>query len=458
MPLRRPEDKNMRINKKFKKGAASFYIVAFSTLILLIVATSFAAVIISEITRTSNDDLSQSAYDSALAGVEDAKLAYYNYQNCVKDNIAASSTAPTNLDCSAIVYYMENPLGQDCDMVGRILGRVGTNEEGKEVVVSETSVGNNMQQAYTCVKVQTILKDYRSTLSSSAQIKVVKVKFDEPVHAKDIKHVKLSWYETADESTYHWTNLPESGTNSGKVVFPQVGVSQAATPPTISLALVQTADSFTINDFDKTIDNTTDRGMLYLVPTKNATFASRNVSNNYNGSWNGSQNKIGADAFSKSNDKRAMNVPYAVYCNPASTAEFACSVIVDLPEPVNGARNDETFMFVVGLPYGKPNTDFSMEFFCDGLCATDKVVTVNDEGETVVVEEKTDQASLDGVQVKVDSTGRANDLYRRVETRLESEANSSYLSIMGPLELLGDNGSSELLKKTEAVKSEWNFN
>ena len=67
---------------KFKNGAASFYIVAISTLILVIIAASFAAVIISEVARSSNDDLAQSAYDSALAGVEDAKLAYYNYQNC----------------------------------------------------------------------------------------------------------------------------------------------------------------------------------------------------------------------------------------------------------------------------------------------------------------------------------------------------------------------------------------
>ena len=71
-----------KIRKKFKEGAASFYIVAISTLILVIVAASFAAVIISEVTRTSNDDLAQSAYDAALAGVEDAKLAYYNYQKC----------------------------------------------------------------------------------------------------------------------------------------------------------------------------------------------------------------------------------------------------------------------------------------------------------------------------------------------------------------------------------------
>ena len=70
---------------KFKKGAASFYIVAFSTLIMVILATSFATVVMSETTRTSNDDLSQSAYDSALAGVEDAKVAFFNYQNCIKN-------------------------------------------------------------------------------------------------------------------------------------------------------------------------------------------------------------------------------------------------------------------------------------------------------------------------------------------------------------------------------------
>ena len=34
----------IKIRKKFKEGAASFYIVAISTLILVIVAASFAAV------------------------------------------------------------------------------------------------------------------------------------------------------------------------------------------------------------------------------------------------------------------------------------------------------------------------------------------------------------------------------------------------------------------------------
>ena len=49
------------IKKEYKKGAASFYIVAFATLILIIVVMSFATIMISEMARTSNDDLAQSA-------------------------------------------------------------------------------------------------------------------------------------------------------------------------------------------------------------------------------------------------------------------------------------------------------------------------------------------------------------------------------------------------------------
>lgn len=444
----------MRTNKKFRKGAASFYIVAFSTLILLIVATSFAAVIISEITRTSNDDLSQSAYDSALAGIEDAKLAYYNYQNCVAEGAtAANHRADGNLTCDDIVYYMEDPVGlQDCDMVGRILGRVGELETS-EVVVQESNTGtsNNMQQAYTCTKVQTVLKDYRSTLSSAAQMKVVKAKFDK-VPSDKITKIKISWYADEDSSTYTYTNFL-----SNKVLFPQVGSQQTAVPPTISVALVQTTGTFNLNDFDVTVGDRTDRGMIYLVPTNGAKAGDDATYRATTWDGNARTNYIGQDAFLKSNDKTAVNLPYGVNCPMNSDSEFACSATIDLPKPVGGARNDDTFMLVVSLPYGKPNTDFAMEFFCDDACATDTIVTVDEDGEVTTEEAQTNQVSLDGVQVKVDSTGRANDLYRRVEVRLESEANSSYLSIMGPLELLGENGNTELLKKTDAVKTEWNF-
>ena len=122
-----------------KRGAASFYIVAFSTLILMVVATSFAMVAISEISRSSNDDLSQSAYDSALAGVEDAKVAYVNYRKCKDTGHIASDdgTGTVTVTCADIIHWVEQPAGipEDCKMVGRIVGKIPKNSEESEVVV-----------------------------------------------------------------------------------------------------------------------------------------------------------------------------------------------------------------------------------------------------------------------------------------------------------------------------------
>jgi len=435
---------------KFKKGAASFYIVAFSTLILLIVAASFASVIISEIERTSNNDLSQSAYDSAMAGIEDAKLAYYNYQNCVANGDTAATSTSGALNCGTIMYYIEEPKAQDCDMVAKILGR-GTGE----VEVSESTVGNNMQQAYTCVKIQTILDRYESELSGSEQTRVIKTNFasDSGANIADkITKVKISWSED-EGASYQFTNFANNA-----IGFWQSAYQPAATPPTISVAMLQTAENFNLNDFDVTIGSTTDRGMVYLVPTGNRDIASQSVAGGYSGAWTGSENYIGINGFLVSNSKIATNVPYAVYCN--GDGEYVCSTTIEVPRPVADAagkataRNQDTFIFVVSLPYGKPTTSFALEFFCDDgvACATTK-----SEGGEEASKTEPSRAYLDSVQIKVDSTGRANDLYRRVEAWLESSADSSYLSIIGPLELMGNNSGSAALEKNYVVKSEWNF-
>ena len=450
--------------REFKKGAASFYIVAFSTLILLVVVVSFATIIISEIERASNDDLSQSAYDSALAGVEDAKVALSNYQKCKESEKESGAGIASeikqddsNLTCEEIIAYVENPKYQDCDMVGHILGRIGKGES-KEVEIEDAG-DNKMQQAYTCVKLQTTLNDYRSTLSSSQQTKVVKVKFDgntgENV-ANKITKVKISWYTNENES-YTYSNLLSSRAGAK---FYRLGLIPTAVPPTISLAMIQTGTTFSLKDFDMTTSGgQTNRGMLYLVPTSEET-AETSKDDNYIGAWwDGTINKIRAEGFSKSNDKTATNLPYGVNCPANSGNEFACSVEIELPKPVGGTRNEDTFLFVVSLPYGKPSTDFSLEFFCDGTCTDKPVKTINEKGEVEETKGTSSQAKLNGVQVKVDSTGRANDLYRRVETRLESEADSSYLSIMGPLELLGNSSSDDsgLNKEIGPVIKEYNF-
>ena len=444
----------MEINMKkrklsFKKGAASFYIVAFSTLILVIIATSFAAIIIAEITRTINDDLSQSAYDSALAGVEDSKVAFYNYQNCTSNGQVYPDelTLDPEITCQDIVYWINHP---DCDMVSHILGRIGKFEAGSEVTIQETNVANNMMQAYTCVKMDTVLDDYRATLSGTNTMRLVGVKLD-GVTADEIKAVKISWYSDINSDTYgdkfSFTNFKES---TSSVVFPSLVSQKTAIPPTISFQLIQTNDQFNFSDFTVSVNDTTNRGTVFLVPTNNSTKAAANGTN-YNGTYNGTENVIPASTLVKSNDKISKNLPNVVYCADEMNGPYACSATIMLPKPVGGKRNDDTFMIAVSLPYGRPNTDFELEFICDNLC-NEKIVMADDGTEETI---STDRATLKNVQVSVDSTGRANDLYRRVETRLES-TDTYFPYPLYAIQLLGD-GSGTLLKKDLNVVCEWNF-
>ena len=452
----------MKKRMKFKKGAASFYIIAFSTLILLTIAMSFAAIIISQVARTSNSDLSQSAYDSAMAGVEDAKLAYYNYQDC----LAKTTTKATSLNkdgkitCQEILYLVED--SKSCDTVGYVLGRIVDQEDGGQEVAIEESSSNNMQQAYTCVKMETTLDSYDANLTSSSPMRVISAKFD-GINASAINEIEISWYSDRD-AVAHGDKIKSYISSANKLQFKQYNFADKALPPVISVGLVQTAGSFTFDSFDTTKGNRTNRGMIYLVPTGNSTVAKSN-GDYYKGIYNESTklNQLNESGFLKSNDKTAKNYPYGVYCKTGKS--YYCSALIKLPEAIGGARSNDTFMLVVGSPYGQP-TDFSLRFFCkDGTsCGTTEVANV--DGSSTVTKTT---AALKGVQVGVDSTGRANDLYRRVQVRMDisgggSGGSSSMSSVMGPLELFGNTSSSGggvasgvSLEKNYAVTTEWNF-
>lgn len=382
-----------------KKGAASFYIVAISTLILVIVVASFATLIVSQMERTSNADLSQSAYDAAMAGVEDAKLAYLNYKNC---KAAGYTAAPSVADgeglseekdkaCSYILYYMEHP---DCDMVTKMLGRTVNTTEGTAV---DEGVRNNMQQYYTCVKINNQPQDQTKNLQPY-ETAVFKPVFASG-SASEIKKIRVRW-----------------GGNSN-----------------LSVTILQAPSGFNFDDFtfpslNGDNETGTNLGTVFLARGDDES--------------GGSDESVSKEVVMKSNDKTV-------------THSYDLEGIGDkeIGNKVHSVEcGDEECVATISLPnlYGGESIDRANGLFEIAIMSFD---SSSNNGESVSIsylKDGDEPVSIEN-QFVVDSTGRANDLYKRVKVTLDAEGQGD-LVIGGPL-ILGDDG----LWKNFSVTTEHNF-
>lgn len=384
---------------KFKNGAVSFYIVVFLTLIFGIITLSFVRIILNEVRETANTDLYNSAYDSALAGIEDAKIALIKYHDCISQGAVANPAAAKNT-CPRIVYEMEDSIKKgSCDVVQRVLGRdqegvddVDANPDGqRDVIVQETqSITDDgsaveMEQAYTCVKITEENDDYLTELGPKDDTRII------PLHSanlQDATAIEISWYSTANGTDYKYMG----GT------FKR-GTSEAYTPPVLAVDLFQTdtngggvdcgGDSltpcFSVGELSVNNSNSTgtDHAMLVFRPESG-----------------NEKNFISASTVLDKSDKHD-NSPISVKCNSGST--YACTATIEIPPTFRNTDPATATSFVkVSLPYGRPTTDISARL-CTGI-----------NGDAC-----SGYTKLTGVQAAIDSTGRANDLYRRVEVRVE---------------------------------------
>lgn len=420
---------------KERKGAASLYVVIFATILFGVITLSFIRIILSESSQTSNDDLSQSAYDSALAGVEDAKIAVNKYYQC----LSAGGGQNCDQDAREKLFKKECEEEVDGKNVIGLADYLYTNYEGGEVKIQETTTGtdgisNGTEQAYTCVTISDITEDYRSTLTSDTRTRVIPIVVNNGgtgnITLSNIRKIEFSWYSETNGTVF--SNLNNGGLFTEK--------NSSTTPPVISLSVLTTKGTININDFNS--DSNLNFSTAILLPNgdKNVPDNLKDRRNESDGSFEPSDSNSSSDPLTVENtiDSNGLiynanasvgaNNPKLVRC---THSEFACSVTLDLQtsassnylyEATGNNPTDGNLLLVVSMPYGDTVTDF--------------MVKLTDINGNVI--------NFDGAQIKVDSTGRANQLVRRVETRLDP-ADIFFPYPQFALELNGD--SSEALRK-----------
>ena len=385
---------------KTKKGMASLYLVAFTTLLLGIVTMSFARVMISESREASNSDLSQSAFDSALAGIEDAKTAILKYEQC--------NNNPSGEGCNEIIAKMDESFkNHNCDVVRNILGNSG---EGA------VTISKDLNQSYTCVTIANDAPIYQSTLTEDIRSRVVPAGTIEDY--QNVVGIELRWFTIDSNDEVRFMD-----DNTGDNFIPLKAKSDAMdmsarkkAAPILTFELFQTDSNFQMYELDLNNETNTgtDHAMIMLYPKEgsNDSFVSaRDLLD--------ASNKSNQAALNSSANASSSVVPKLVSCYDHKDGGAYCRAVIQFPATYNGSadntdgtystvkdstkRAKQTFMFRVSLPYGAPQTDFSItpcRLIEDNKCKNPSKFT--------------------GAQYIIDSTGRASDLYRRIIARIET--------------------------------------
>ena len=359
----------------YKKGAVSIFAVIFSTLLLTVLTVSFMGLMISAQQRAINNDLSQSAYDSALAGVEDAKRVV---RACANDNDDACSALEAASDCQVVARAKVN----------------GSVDQPETVIASNSSSGQSFDQAYTCVNIDMDSVDYLFE-AQSGRAHIV------PLRAtRTIKKITIEWF-TLEDNNKDPARTPTSSP-AGSTSLPPVASWNSSAPSLIRAQLITPGESFSLSSLDESSSSRT----LFLRP---ANMSSGSTSGMPTANIQVSQ---AAQPRATSGDGSYSNSVSPVVCssNYANNG-FSCSVTLDLADDqvISTGASNNALLRVDSLYKG----------------ANVRVTLHSQDGSEI---------KFDDVQPVVDSTGRASTLFRRVEARLRMGTDFPYPSYVADVQ------------------------
>lgn len=324
---------------KTKNGMVSIFLVVFSTILLSLITIGFIRIMLDDQKRAINSDLADSARDSALAGVADAKraLLHYNKEIC-KDPVRCGNILNNYLQANS------------CDAVQGVFG----NNTGKETKIQTlSSADNDLDQAYTCVKIKYYTDNYERDLDSGEQALI-------PLDLTEgTQQINLRWGIAGEAGVLENVAEDNYGSDGSKwLKYNEYGDKQ---PSVLIVQHIQLGKEPRI---------------LYLRP--NATGV----------------NEVGFGY--DSNDKKQGSPGSApginIRCNAKSI--YPCNVKLTFTQSI--AKNSKTdFLRIIKLYGGK--AALKLDFGSPG-------------GSGV---------RFNGIQPEIDSTGRANYIFRRLKARVE---------------------------------------
>lgn len=363
--------------RKMKKGGVSIFIVVIVCVLVTIMSASFLRIMLRDQEQASKLDLSQSAYDSAQAGVEDAKRFLRIYHGaCGGEDIGVRVFEGKSYDCSAMTRAIR---AGSC----YVLATAGIGKDNEETVIqTTTSAGGrsndqDLNQAYTCVKIQTDTSDFLGQTNEGAP-SVVSLK-----GASNFNQIRVRW---------HTKNNIANGTN-----ISLDSINNPSARPKIS------------KDWRTQNRPAIMKMQLYgYVPGRNAN-SSTSMDTPYSDDGNGASEMLLYPALgSDSRVSNASNLPTVRRDenSPNSTNDYTFTKCSDR---LDAGSNIYACEMVINIGRTVVPTDVLYARLTPLMNDADFKVELMNNG--VVVDFK-------GVQPKVDSTGRANVQFRRVESRI----------------------------------------
>lgn len=363
-------------SRKNEQGAVSLFVVVFCALLMTVLTISFIRIMIQEQQQAAANDLSQSAYDSAQAGVEDAKRALLL---CQRGNDAVCAALDRATDACESVP----------DALSGHTGSMSTSSDtgNKEMKIQTSSGDEKLDQAYTCVKVDRTPNEYPGSLDAGAS-KIIPLK----TGGESFDRIRLSWFVYDDLKKVGITSraigLSTTPDSSVAQLLPASNNTWPKNRPSLMRAQLMQFDAggFTLDSFNSaTGDGKSNANTVFLYPTRSAASGSVNFTDDKR------QEQDAVSGGSRLNTVRCKED-----FDAAPPSVYACSIDVVLPEPVNGTSGGRTAYLRLSGLYN----------------ATSYSVTLL-RGTAIV--------PFDGVIATIDATGRANDLFRRVESTVELE-------------------------------------